>query len=191
MESFKPLKCHGLQWAVLKMQDIQTGSQCLSLANFFWVGAWLSKYHTVMSQSSCISCDNAAVGLPHLLRFSCLYVHTVIGIRLTYHTTLFLVGRLCHQLLVCGYIVSLAVFVSSFVTLCSILSQHHFGNFGPLSSFDAWYFHPFLSLTHSKELFPCHTFLFHNHTPAARSWLISWEWERRGVGGLQEEEEGV
>ena len=103
-----------------------------------------------MSQSSCISCVNAAVGLPHLLHFSCLYVHTVIGIRLTYHTTLFLVGCLCHQLLVCRYIVSLAVFVPSFVTLCPILSQHHFG---PLSPFDAWYFHPFLSHAHSKNSF--------------------------------------
>ena len=103
-------------------------------------GVWLFKYHTV--------------------RCSCSYVHTVIGMRLMYHTTSFLAGCLCHQLSVCGTIVSLAVFVPSFVTCCPILSQHHFGNFGPLSPFDAWYFCPFLSHAHSKELFPCHTFLF-------------------------------
>jgi hypothetical protein len=38
--------------------------------------------------------------------------------------------------------------------------------FGPLSPFDAWYFRPFLSHAHSKQLFPCHTFLFCSHTPS-------------------------
>ncbi len=60
-------------------------------------------------------CHTSIVGLSHPLFFSCSFVHTFTSIRLMYHTFIILDGRLCHQLLVCGYIVSLAVFVLSFV----------------------------------------------------------------------------
>jgi len=53
-------------------------------------------------------------------------------------------------LFVCGYIVSLAVFVPSFVTLCPILSQPDFSDFGHFSAFAASFFCPFLSHAHVK-----------------------------------------
>ncbi len=86
--------------------------------------------------------------------FSCSFVHTFTSIRLMYHTFIILDGRLCHQLLVCGYIVSLAVFVLSFVTLFFILSPGHFGENDPFCPSSARCLHPFLSQATCERTLP-------------------------------------
>ncbi len=71
-----------------------------------------------------------------------------------YHTCIILDGRLCHQLLVCGYIVSLAVFVLSFVKLFLILSQGHFGENDLFRPSSARCLHPFLSQATCERTLP-------------------------------------
>ena len=127
---------------------------------------WLSKYLTVVGQSSCISFVFSIVGLSHPLFFSCSFVHTFTSIRLMYHTFIILDGRLCHQLLVCGYIVSLAVFVLSFVTLFFILSPGHFGENDPFCPSSARCLHPFLSQATCERALPLSHFNCRIVTPS-------------------------